>query len=50
MIAVVNDLRNPDQIVVGQELEIPYVTFRYQVKPGDTKEAGAEVLQRHHDE
>jgi nucleoid-associated protein YgaU len=37
VIAVVNDLRNPDQIVVGQELEIPYVTFRYQVKPGDTK-------------
>ena len=37
VIAVVNDLRNPDHIVVGQELEIPYVTFRYQVKPGDTK-------------
>ena len=37
VIAVVNDLRNPDQIVVGQELEIPYVTFRHQVKPGDTK-------------
>jgi hypothetical protein len=23
--------------VVAQELEIPYVTFRYQVKAGDTK-------------
>ncbi|MBW8710503.1 MAG: LysM peptidoglycan-binding domain-containing protein, partial [Mycobacterium sp.] len=37
VIAVVNDLANPDHIVVGQELEIPYVTFRYQVKAGDTK-------------
>jgi nucleoid-associated protein YgaU len=36
VISVVNDISNPDQIVVGQELEIPYVTFRYQVKPGDT--------------
>jgi nucleoid-associated protein YgaU len=37
VIAVVNHLANPDHIVVGQELEIPYVTFRYQVKAGDTK-------------
>ena len=37
MIAVINHLADPDIIVVGQELEIPYVTFRYQVKAGDTK-------------
>ena len=37
VIAVINHLANPDHIVVGQELEIPYVTFRYQVQPGDTK-------------
>ena len=28
---------NPDHIVVGQELEIPYVTYRYRVKVGDKK-------------
>ena len=38
VIAVINDISEPDQIVVGQELEIPYVTFRYQVKHGDTKQ------------
>jgi nucleoid-associated protein YgaU len=37
VIAVANDLTDPDHIVVGQELEIPYVTFRHQVKAGDTK-------------
>jgi nucleoid-associated protein YgaU len=37
VIAVVNHLADPDHIVVGQELEVPYVTFRYQVKAGDTK-------------
>ena len=37
VIAVINHLADPDLIVVGQELEIPYVTFRYQVKAGDTK-------------
>ncbi len=37
VIAVINHLANPDLVVVGQELEIPYVTFRYQVKAGDTK-------------
>ena len=31
VIAVINDLSNPDHIVVGQELEIPYVTYRYDV-------------------
>ena len=37
MIAVINDLSSPNHIVVGQELEIPYVTFRYQVKASDKK-------------
>lgn len=37
VISVINDISDPDHIVVGQELEIPYVTFRYQVKLGDTK-------------
>ncbi|MBA0045248.1 LysM domain-containing protein [Mycobacterium sp. NPDC050853] len=37
VIAVVNGLSDPDLIEIGQELEIPYVTFRYQVKAGDTK-------------
>ena len=32
----INYLSNPDHLVVGQELEIPYVTFRHPVKPGDT--------------
>jgi nucleoid-associated protein YgaU len=36
VIAVINHLANPDHIVVGQELEIPYVTFRHQVVAGDT--------------
>ena len=35
---MVNDLTNPDHIVVGQQLEIPYVTFRYRVQLGDTKQ------------
>jgi nucleoid-associated protein YgaU len=38
VIAVINHLSDPDHIIVGQELEIPYVTFRHQVKAGDTKE------------
>ena len=37
VISVINDMSDPDHIVVGQELEIPYVTLRYQVRPGDTK-------------
>jgi nucleoid-associated protein YgaU len=37
VISVINHLTNPDNIVVGQGLEIPYVTFRYQVQVGDTK-------------
>jgi nucleoid-associated protein YgaU len=37
VIAVINDISDPDHIVVGQELEIPYVTFRYRVEAGDTK-------------
>ena len=36
-IAAANDLVNPDHIVTGQQLLIPYVTFRHQVRAGDTK-------------
>lgn len=32
----INYLSNPDYLVVGQELEIPYVTYRHQVAAGDT--------------
>ena len=37
VIAVANGLVDPDHIIVGQQLEIPYVTFRHQVRDGDTK-------------
>jgi nucleoid-associated protein YgaU len=47
VIAVVNHLADPDVIVVGQELEIPYVTFRHQVRVGDTKKKLA--LKFYHD-
>jgi nucleoid-associated protein YgaU len=36
VLSEINYLSNPDYLVVGQELEIPYVTFRHQVKLGDT--------------
>ena len=36
VLAETNYLSNPDYLVVGQELEIPYVTFRHQVTAGDT--------------
>jgi nucleoid-associated protein YgaU len=36
VLSEINYLSNPDYLVVGQELEIPHVTFRHQVKPGDT--------------
>lgn len=35
VIAVHNKLADPDHILVGQELEIPYVTFRHRVRAGD---------------
>jgi len=47
VIAVINHLANPDHIVVGQELEIPYVTLHYQVNAGDTKKKLA--LKFYHD-
>jgi nucleoid-associated protein YgaU len=47
VIAVINHLADPDVIVVGQELEIPYVTLRYQVRAGDTKKKLA--LKFYHD-
>ncbi|HET6736227.1 MAG TPA: LysM peptidoglycan-binding domain-containing protein [Mycobacterium sp.] len=44
VIIEVNYLSNPDHLVVGQELEIPYVTFRHQVKPGDTTRKIAQLF------
>jgi nucleoid-associated protein YgaU len=40
----INYLSNPDHLVVGQELEIPYVTFRHQVAAGDS----SRTLARHY--
>ena len=37
VISVINNLANPDQLDVGQQLLIPYVTFRHQVTDTDTK-------------
>jgi nucleoid-associated protein YgaU len=37
VISVINNLSDPDQIDVGQQLLIPYVTFRHQVTDTDTK-------------
>jgi nucleoid-associated protein YgaU len=37
VISVINHLADPSNIVVGQLLEIPYVTFRHRVIAGDTK-------------
>ena len=42
VISVVNHLADPDQIGVGQELLIPYVTFRHQVRVEDGKESLAQ--------
>lgn len=42
VISVANNLADPDSIVVGQQLEIPYVTFRHQVVEGDTKDSLAQ--------
>ncbi|MCX5043574.1 LysM peptidoglycan-binding domain-containing protein [Aldersonia sp. NBC_00410] len=38
-LAIINSLPNPNNIVVGQELLIPYITYRHEVVPGDTKAA-----------
>jgi len=42
VISVINHLADPDQIDVGQQLLIPYVTFRHQVRIEDGKEALAQ--------
>ncbi|NDZ96949.1 LysM peptidoglycan-binding domain-containing protein [Streptomyces sp. SID6673] len=48
VISSINKITNPDQISVGQTLEIPYVTFRHQVSAGDTKRILAQRF--YHDE
>lgn len=42
VISAINHLADPDQIDVGQELLIPYVTFRHQVRVEDGKESLAQ--------
>ncbi len=42
VLAVFNSLPDPDRLEVGRELEVPYVTFRYQVQTGDTKQSIAQ--------
>ena len=42
VISVINHLADPDQIDAGQQLLIPYVTFRHQVRIEDGKEALAQ--------
>lgn len=42
VISVINHLADPGQIDVGQELLIPYVTFRHQVRIEDGKESLAQ--------
>lgn len=42
VISVINHLADPDQIDVGQELLIPYVTFRHRVRIEDGKESLAQ--------
>ena len=42
VISVINHLADPDQIDTGQQLLIPYVTFRHQVRIEDGKEALAQ--------
>lgn len=44
VISVINHLADRHQLVVGEELQIPYVTFRHQVAAGDTKPALAQQL------
>ena len=48
VISVINHLADPDQIDVGQELLIPYVTFRHQVRIEDGKESLAQQFYNDH--
>ncbi|CAM2731449.1 LysM peptidoglycan-binding domain-containing protein [Skermania piniformis] len=43
VIAAASGITDGDQLEPGQEIEIPYVTYRYRVRAGDTK---AELAQR----
>ena len=42
VIAVHNQLADPDHILVGQQLEIPYVTYRHRVVADDTSQSVAQ--------
>lgn len=41
-LAIINSIPNPNKLDVGQELLIPYITYRHEVQPGDTKAAIAQ--------
>jgi len=38
-IAAANDIGEPGHVSVGQTLDIPYVTYRHRIEPGDTTHA-----------
>ena len=48
VIARMNNLANPDLIFAGQELLVPYVTYRHLWTTDDTSAARAQVTQHHY--
>ena len=48
VIARMNHLANPDLIVVGQELLVPYVTYRHLWTTDDTSAARAQITQHYY--
>jgi nucleoid-associated protein YgaU len=48
VIARMNNLANPDLILVGQELLVPYVTFRHLWTTDDTPSARAQITQHYY--
>ncbi len=48
VIARMNNLANPDLILVGQELLVPYVTFRHLWTTEDTPAARAQITQHYY--
>ncbi len=48
VIARMNQLANPDLILVGQELLVPYVTYRHLWTTDDTTAARAQITQHYY--
>ena len=48
VIARMNNLANPDLILVGQELLVPYVTYRHLWTTDDTSAARAQITQHYY--